>query len=65
MEEDGLVLKEVFALGWRPPAIGQLVPVLGDQEIVSFVDFHWLGLGLPLHHFMRASNSSTAFGPMT
>jgi hypothetical protein len=53
MEEDGLALEEVFVVGWRPPTVGQLAPAPSDQEIISFIDFHRLGLGLPLHHFVR------------
>jgi hypothetical protein len=50
MEEDGLAPDEVFAVSWCPPATGQMALVPGDQEIISFADFHRLGLSLPLHH---------------
>lgn len=53
MEEDGLVSEEVFVVGWRPPIVRQLAPAPSDREIVSFIDFHRLGLGLPLHRFVR------------
>ena len=36
-----------------PPGVGELAPVPENGEIVSFTAFHHLGLGLPLHPFVR------------
>jgi hypothetical protein len=49
---DGLAPEDALAVGWRPAAIRVLVLAPGDQEIVSFTDFHRLGLGLPLQPFV-------------
>ena len=51
MEEDGLASEEVLAVGCHPPTAGEFAPVPGDQEVISFTNFHRLELGLPLHHF--------------
>ena len=46
MEEDGLALEDILAMGWRPAATRELTSVPRDEEIISFTNFHRLGLGL-------------------
>jgi hypothetical protein len=53
MEENGLAPEDVLAVGWRPPGVEKLAPTPRNEEIVSFITFHPLGLGLPLHPFVR------------
>jgi hypothetical protein len=53
MEENGLALKDVLAVGWHPPGVRKLAPTPRNEEIISFIDFHRLWLGLPLHPFVR------------
>jgi hypothetical protein len=57
MEENGLALEDVLAVGWRPPGVGneirKLAPTPRNEEIVSFIAFYCLGLGLPLHPFVQ------------
>jgi hypothetical protein len=43
MEEDGLASEEVLVDGWHPLGISEPVPMLGNEEIVSFTAFHYLG----------------------
>ena len=38
---------------WRQPTARALASSPGDQEIVTFTDYHRLGLGLPLQLFPR------------
>jgi hypothetical protein len=40
MEEDGLASENALVVGWHPPTIGALAPMLDDHEIVSFTDLH-------------------------
>lgn len=51
--ERGVVPEEALVLGWHPSAVREVVPTPEDDEVVSFLFFHWLGLGLPLHRFAR------------
>ena len=46
MEEDGLVSEDILAMGWCPTTTRELMSVPRDEEIISFTDFHRLGLGL-------------------
>ena len=65
MEEDRLPLEEIIVVGWRPPTIRELAPMPEDQEIVSFTDFHQLGLAFPCTASRVASCTSTASVSMT
>ena len=53
MKEDGLALENALAVGWNPLAVRALASEPDVQEIVSFTDFHRLGLGLTLHPFAQ------------
>jgi hypothetical protein len=56
MEEDRLALENALVVGWHPHpthAVRALALAPSDEEIVSFTDFHLLGLGLPLHPLVR------------
>ena len=50
--EKGLLpSKEV--VHWRAPTLGEVVPQLWADEVVSFLAFHEHGLGYPAHWFLR------------
>jgi hypothetical protein len=65
MEEDRLAPEDVLVVDWCPAATEELAPAPRDEEILSFTDFHRLGLGLPCILSRVASYTSTVFTSMT
>ena len=51
MVEAGVLSDRVTA-GWQP-ASGEPFPMPHTDEVVVFEDYFWLGLGFPVHPFLR------------